>query len=308
MIAAMVTPAASTKSLSIGSARHRARQGLKVAGQTAQLWFAHNPFGNAAALAFYTLFSLAPIMILVIAVAGLVLGPEAAESRIVTRLQGLIGAEAAEAARQMIAHTHVREAGWLPTLSSIGAIVIGATAVFVQLQRSLNQLWDVVIGKKRAALLTVIYNRLISLLVVGLFGLMIILSLTATVALHAATEFASTWLPFDVARLAQLEPLVSLTLIALFLTLIFRILPDTERPIRWRHTFPGALLAALLFMPGRYLMATYLTLKAPTSAYGAAGSLVVLMLWVYGSALIVLLGAALSRALHDRSATDTPSG
>jgi len=286
----------------------RVRRGLRIVTDTVQLWFAHNPFGNAAALAFYTLFSLAPIMILVIAAAGLVLGPEAAESRIVTRLQGLIGAEAAEAARQMIAHTHVREAGWLPTLSSIGAIVIGATAVFVQLQRSLNQLWDVVIGKKRAALLTVIYNRLISLLVVGLFGLMIIMSLTATVALRAATEFASAWLPFDVVRLAQLEPLVSLTLIALFLTVIFRILPDTERPIRWRHSFPGALLAALLFMPGRHLMATYLTLKAPTSAYGAAGSLVVLMLWVYGSALIVLLGAALSRALHDRRATDTPSG
>ena len=307
MIVAMQPPTTADRT-PIQALRQGTARAAAVAARTGGLWFAHNPFGNAAALAFYTLFSLAPIMILVIAVAGLVVGPEAAESRIVTRLEGLIGTQAADAARQMIANTHIREAGWLPTLASLGAMLIGATAVFVQLQRSLNQLWDVVIGKKRAALLTLVYNRLVSLLVVGLFGLMIIVSLTATVALRAATAFASAWLPFDLARLAQLEPLVSLTLIALFLMVIFRILPDTERPIRWRHALPGAVLAALLFMPGRHLMATYLTLKAPTSAYGAAGSLVVLMLWVYGSALIVLLGAALSRALHDRRPTDSPSG
>jgi len=271
-----------------------------------KLWVNHNPLGNAAALAFYTLFSVAPIMILAVAALGLIIGPDVAETRLVAQVEMAIGAEAAQMLSQIIADARIQEAGWLPTLAGIGAMVVGATALFAQLQRALNALWEVPLPRGKRRVVRLLINRLLSLLLVGAFGLLLLASVISTVAIRALAQFAGEWLPFDLSLAAKLEPVASVALVAVFLAAIFRFLPNVAPA--WRHVLPAALVTALLFMPGRALMATYITLMAPASAYGAAGSLVVLLLWVYGSALIILLGAALTRALHEHETGDHHRG
>jgi YihY family inner membrane protein len=270
---------------------------LRVLLEAGRLWQSHNALGSAGALAFYTLFSLAPILIFMIAGVGVVLGPEAAQTRIVGQLQALIGPEAAQAARAMVAQASIARGGWLPTVGGIAAMMAGATAVFAQLQRSLNAIWEVPAQATRGRRLWVLVrNRLVSLVIVALFGLSFVVSLLSSVALKAIARFAADWLPFDVGLLAPLEATVTVVLMALLFAAMFRFLPDAR--LAWRDVLPGALITAILFMPGRQLMATYLALTAPGSAYGAAGSLVVLLLWIYGSALILLFGATLTRALQ----------
>lgn len=274
---------------------HMIRAGCRIFIDAVRLWLAQNAFGNAGALAFYTLFSLAPVMILVIAVAGVVLGPDAAEGRIVAQLEAGIGPEAARAIQQTVAGTRLESAGWLPTLAGVAAMVIGATAVFAQLQRSLNAIWGVTAQPSRSSLLIIARNRLLSLLIALVFGLIMLASLLATIALQAVIRFAEQWLPFDAAIMTGMESLVSLALITALFALIFRILPDVV--LSWRDVVPGAAITAVLFMLGRYLMASYLTIAAPASAYGAAGSLVLVLLWIYGTSLILLFGAALTRSM-----------
>jgi len=270
---------------------------LQVTLEAGRLWQSHNALGSAGALAFYTLFSLAPILIFAIAGLGVVLGPETAQTRIVGQVQALIGPEAAQAAREMVAQARIERGGWLPTLAGLAAMTAGATAVFAQLQRSLNAIWEIPAQtSRRRQLLVLIRNRLVSLVIVALFGLSFLISLASSVALKTIARFASDWLAFDISLLAPLETAVTVLLMTLLFAAMFRFLPDTR--MTWRDVLPGALITAILFMPGRSLMATYLTLTAPGSAYGAAGSLVVLLLWIYGSALILLFGATLTRAMQ----------
>ena len=282
--------------MTLSSIRIASLRVVRLVLETGRLWQANNALGNAGALAFYTLFSLAPILIFVITAIGVFLGAEAAETRIVGQLQGFIGDEAAQAARQVIANTRIDRAGWLPTIAGLAAMTVGATAVFAQLQRSLNAIWGVTLQPtRRGRILMVLRNRLLSLLIVGLFGLSLLTTLVSSVVLRAVARFAADWLPFDVGLLTLLDTALTLSVMTVLFAAIFRILPDVR--LGWRDVMPGALITAILFMPGRQLMASYLTLTAPGSAYGAAGSLVVLLLWIYGSALIVLLGAAATRAI-----------
>lgn len=272
-----------------------AKYWLETLKEAVLLWLDRNAFAYAGALAFYTLFSLAPVMIIAITMIGLVLGPEAAQGRIVGQLEGAIGADAARAVEQVVAATRLEQAGWLPTIIGIGAIVIGATTVFAQMQLSLNAIWGVVARPSRSGLVILLKNRLLSLAVVLVIGFVMLVSLLFTVMLRAVIRFADEWLPVHPGLVALAEFGLSLALIALLFAMIFRILPDVV--LGWRDVLPGAVVTALLFMLGRHGIATYLTLAAPASPYGAAGSLVLLLLWVYYSSLILLFGAAFTKTL-----------
>jgi len=258
---------------------------LSVIKHAIKIWITGNVFANAAALAFYTLFSLAPIMIFAVTATGIVLGPEAAAGRIIGQLEGLIGPEPAQVVEQVIASTQITQTGWLPTVAGIFAMVLGASAVFVQLQRALNGIWDVSEPRHSNNLITLGINRLLSLIIALIFALIIMASLLMTVFLRA----------INFSLIAGLETGISLALMTLLFALVFRILPNVS--LRWRDVLPGAAITALLFLIGRYLIASYLTLTAPASAYGAAGSLVLLLVWIYASALILLFGAAITRAM-----------
>ena len=258
-----------------------------------QLWLEHNAFSYAGSLAFYTLFSLAPTVIIAVTVIGVVFGEEAAQGELVAQLQDAIGPGAAQAVEQAVIQSRIETSGLLPTLFGIGALLVGATTVFAQMQYSLNSIWGVTPNPDRNSFITFMKSRLLSLAVVLAIGFVLLVSLVLGVVLRAFFVFAGNWLPAGEALLSSAEALLSLLMIAAFFAALFKILPDVV--IGWRDVVIGSIVTAVLFSLGRYGIAAYLAYTATASTYGAAGSVVLILLWVYYSSLILLFGAALTR-------------
>lgn len=258
-----------------------------------RLWLDRNAFSYAGSLAFYTLFSLAPTVIIAVTVIGLVLGEEAAHGQIVAQLQGIMGQDAAAAIEAAVAQSRIEESGLLPSLLGIGALVVGATTVFAQLQFSLNTLWGVTARPSANSALVFIKNRLLSLTVVLALGFIMLLSLVLGVMMRTTLQAADSLLPYVGLLTSGGEFLVSLVVIAALFATIFKVLPDVV--LGWRDVAVGAVVTAVLFAVGRSLIALYLSHTATASTYGAAGSVVMILLWVYYSSLILLFGAAFTR-------------
>lgn len=267
---------------------------LGVFAAAGKNWLDSQAFIYAAALAFFTVFSIAPVVIVAVTVVGLVLGERAAQGEIMTQLQDVIGPEAAEVVQTAVVNSQISEAGLLPSLIGIGAILLGATTVFAQMQQSLNAIWDVAARPSRNSVLLYLRNRLMSLTVVLAIGFILLVSLMLSVALRAVMTYAEQWLPLPEVLVLGLEIVLSLTVVTLLFAAMFRILPDVV--LKWRDVLVGAGLTAVLFTLGRSAIAMYLANTATASTYGAAGSLVVLLLWVNYSSLILLYGAAFTRA------------
>lgn len=258
-----------------------------------RLWLERNAFSYAGSLAFYTLFSLAPTVIIAVTVIGLVLGEEAAHGQIVAQLQGTMGQDAAAAIEAAVAQSRIEESGLLPTLLGFGALMVGATTVFAQMQFSLNTIWGVTARPSANSALVFIKNRLLSLTVVLSIGFILLVSLVLGVMLRAALQAADEMVPYVGLLTTTAEFLVSLAVIAALFATIFKVLPDVV--LSWRDVVVGALVTALLFAVGRSVIAVYLSHTATASTYGAAGSVVMILLWVYYSSLILLFGAAFTR-------------
>lgn len=265
----------------------------RIVRDAIRLWIERNAFSYAGSLAFYTLFSLAPTVVIAVTVIGVVLGEDAAQGQIVAQLQDTMGREAATAIEHAVAQSRIEESGILPSLMGIGALLVGATTVFAQMQFSLNTIWGVTAKPSGNSLLIFIKNRLLSLTVVLSIGFILMVSLVLGVALHAILKGAESLLPAVGALLSGAEFLVSLALIALLFATIFKVLPDVV--LRWRDVLIGAAVTAVLFALGRYGIAAYLAYTATASTYGAAGSVVLILLWVYYSSLILLFGAAFTK-------------
>jgi len=260
----------------------------------AKYWLKSHAFIYAAALAFFTVFSIAPVMIVSVAVVGLVFGEQAAKGQILAQLEDAIGPEAAEVVQTAVINSQLDQGGLLPTIIGVVAILVGATTVFAQMQQSLNTIWDVAPRPSRSSLLLFIRRRVLSLTIVLAIGFILLVSLLLSVALRAAMGFAEPWLPVAPGLLVGLEIGLSLIIVTLLFAALFRVLPDVV--LSWRDVLPGAVLTAALFTLGRSLIAVYLANTATASTYGAAGSLVMLLLWVNYSSLILLYGAAFTRA------------
>ena len=267
---------------------------LEVLKSTVRLWLDAQAFIHAASLAFFTVFSVAPIIIVVVTVVGLVLGENAAQGQLAQQLEAVIGAKAAAAVQTVVNGSRIEHSGILPTLAGVGAMLLGATTVFAQMQVSLNAIWGVVPRPTRNSLFTYIKTRLLSLTIVLAIGFVMLVSLLLSVLVRALIAFAQDWLPIPAALLLGLDGLVSLTVVTLLFAAIFRVLPDVL--LDWRDVWLGGFVTALLFTLGRGLIAFYLSTTATASAYGAAGSLVLLLMWVNYSSLILLFGAAFTRA------------
>ncbi|MGM0824186.1 MAG: YihY/virulence factor BrkB family protein [Pseudomonadota bacterium] len=266
-----------------------------VIKDSATLWLQRNAFSYAGSLAFYTLFSLAPTIIIAVTVIGLVLGEEAAQGQIVAQLQSTMGADAAALVEEAVAQSRIQEAGIMPTLLGVAALMVGATTVFAQMQFSLNTIWGVTAKPTANGALVFIKNRLLSLTVVLSIGFILMVSLVLGVAIRGALGAADNLLPY-VGFLSQLaESLISLMVVALLFATIFKVLPDVV--LSWQDVLIGALVTAVLFTIGRSVIAVYLAYTATASTYGAAGSVVMVLLWVYYSSLILLFGAAFTRSL-----------
>lgn len=265
-----------------------------VVRDAARHWLQCNAFSYAGSLAFYTLFSLAPTTIIAVAVIGVVLGEDAAQGQLVLQLQDTLGMEAAQAIEQAVASSRIEESGLLPTLLGSGALLMGATAVFAQMQFSLNTLWGVTARPSSNSLLVFLKNRLLSLAVVLSIGVILLLTLVLGVVARTVLRLAGDLLPFVSVLTGSAEFLISLLMVALLFATIFKVLPDVM--LSWRDVLVGAVVTAVLFALGRSVIATYLAYTATASTYGAAGSVVMVLLWVYYSSLILLFGASLTRS------------
>lgn len=284
---------------------HFGRYWTNILRDAGKLWLVENAFSYAGALAFYTLFSLAPIVIIAVTVIGVVLGEEAAQGQIVAQFTDIMGAEAAAVVERTVSQSRIEESGILPTLLGIGALMLGATTVFGQMQYSLNSIWGVTASPDRNGLFLLARKRLFSLMVVLSIGFVLLVSLLFGVALRAVLNFTAEFVPFVELLLGSAEFIVSLAMISLLFATIFKVLPDVI--LSWKDVMAGALVTAILFSLGRYGIAAYLAYTATASAYGAAGSMVIILLWVYYSSLILLYGAAFTRVhLQARGKSITP--
>lgn len=259
------------------------------------LWLERNAFSYAGSLAFYTLFSLAPTIIIAVTVIGVVMGEEAAQGQIVAQLQGTLGIDAAVAIQEAVAQSRIEESGLMPTILGVGALMIGATTVFAQMQFSLNTIWGVTAKPTSNSALRFIKNRLLSLTVVLSIGFILLVSLVLGVVLRGVLLVADNLFPFASFFTTTLESLISVAMVTLLFATIFKVLPDVV--LRWKDVLIGAVVTAVLFTLGRSVIAVYLAYTATASTYGAAGSVVMILLWVYYSSLILLFGAAFTRSL-----------
>jgi len=257
-------------------------------------WLDSQAFIYAAALAFFTVFSIAPVVIMVVALLGLFLGEDVARAELMAQLQAALGAQAMSAVETAIQNSRIENSGIGPMLAGFAATAVGATTVFAQMQKSLNQIWDVAPRPSKSSIWLFLKARLLSLTMVLTIGFILLVSLLLSVVVRAIVTHAEQWLPLPGWILLGVEPVVSLTVVTLLFAAIFRILPDVL--LRWKDVIAGAFITALLFTLGRSLIAWYLANTAAASAYGAAGSLVLLLLWVNYSSLILLFGASICRA------------
>ncbi|MDO8910089.1 MAG: YihY/virulence factor BrkB family protein [Pseudohongiella sp.] len=264
-----------------------------IVRDSGKLWVECNAFNHAGSLAFYTLFSLAPTVIIAVAVLGLALGEEAAQGQIVTQFQDVMGTEAASVVEEAISNSRIENSGVFPLVAGVVALMVGATTVFAQMQYSLNYLWGVRPKPSRNSILLFIRKRFFSLMVVIAIGFILLVSLVLGVALRASLEFSSRFLPAVDMLINGAELLVSFMVVTLLFATIFKVLPDVV--LKWRQVLLGGLVTALLFTLGRYAIAAYLAYTAPASAFGAAGAVVLILMWVYYSSLILMFGAAFTK-------------
>jgi membrane protein len=261
---------------------------LRRAGEA---WIADNAPRLGAALAFYTLFSLAPVLIVTVSLAGVVFGDKAAQGEIVRQFQGLIGTQGAIAIETIIQSTNRPALGVFATTFGVLAIFIGASGAFNELQDALDMIWKVD-NRTKSFWTVTIKQRLLSLGLVLATGFLLLTSLVVTAFLSATEKYISNLLPKSLVLLESIYLVFSFCIITLLFALIFKFIPDTAIP--FRDVWMGAAVTSVLFTVGKVIIGFYLGHSALTSAYGAAASLVIFLIWIYYSAQILLFGAELT--------------
>ena len=250
-----------------------------------------------AALSYYTVFSLAPVLVLAIAVAGLVLGREAAQGQIVEQLAGMLGTDSARMLEAAILKSSAQDGGIRATVIGLVTLLVGATGVMIELQDALNTVWKV-LPKPGGGVKRFVRARILALTLVLTLGFLLLVSLVMSAGLEIFVGWAGGFLPRWIALGYVLNYGVSIGVVALFFALLFKLLPDAK--VAWKDVWVGALFTSVLFHVGKYLIALYIGRASVASTFGAAGSLAVLLVWIYYSSQILLLGAELTRAYADR--------
>ena len=252
-------------------------------------WIEDEPFLLASSLSYYTLFSLTPLLVIAIAVAGLVFGREAAQNEIVQTIGGMIGPESAQAIQGMIENASNKpKTGMMSTALGAAALLIGAGGVVGQLQTSLNKIWGVE-PKSGQGIWVFIRQRFISFAMVLAVGFILLVSLVVTALLTAFSQFVGSLIGGAAFVAHLLDIVVSFAFVTLLFAMIYKFVPDVK--IHWKDVWIGAALTSILFTVGKFLIGLYLGGSGVASAYGAAGSLITILLWVFYSSLIFLLGA-----------------
>ena len=270
---------------------------VEIIKETFAEWNADNAPRLGAALAFYTILSLAPLLVVAISIAGLVFGDDAARGQIVAQFQGLVGQQGAEAVQTMIQNANKPATGIVATVLGIITLLFSASGVFGELQSSLNEIWDIK-PKPSKGIMDTIKQRFFSFSLVLGTGFLLLVSLVLSAALAGFYGVIERYFPGMGIIGTILNFLISLLVTTLLFAAIYKLLPDAE--ITWKDAFIGATATALLFSIGRYLIGLYLGRASVGSAFGAAGTLVVLLIWIYYSAQILFMGAEFTQVYANR--------
>lgn len=252
------------------------------------LWNKHNVPKLGAALSYYTIFSIAPLMIVVVAIIGFAFGRQAAQGQIMAQIQDMIGRDGAQAIQTVIANADQPKTGAIATILGLITLFLGASGVLTELRDSLNRIWEVK-ADSSGGLWRIVRDRLASFGMVLAIGFLLLVSLMLSAAIAAAGKFMGGLLPVPAIVLQLVNMVFSFIVIAALFALIYRFLPDDQ--IEWDDVAIGSLVTALLFTLGKFAIGLYLGKAGIGSAYGAAGSLVVVLAWVYYSAQIFFFGA-----------------
>jgi membrane protein len=261
-------------------------------------WYADRGPRLGAALAFYTLFSLAPLLIIITAIAALAYGEDVAHAQIMRQIEELIGGEGAEAIRSIIENASRPSSGAVATLIGLATLLFGATVVFNELQDALNTIWDIPPKPERGMVIGMIRDRFLSFTMVLSIGFLLLASMLANTILTAIVQSFGDLLPSRAYFLRLANFVLFLGIVTLLFAMIYKVLPDTT--IAWSDVVIGAVATSLLFAIGKFLIGLYLVYSSVVSAYGAAGSLVVVLVWVYYSAQIFYFGAEFTKVYATR--------
>ncbi|HSK76689.1 MAG TPA: YihY/virulence factor BrkB family protein [Thermoanaerobaculia bacterium] len=274
------------------------KSGFGMLKESFQEWKDDDALSLGAALAYYTIFSLAPMLLIAISVAGLVFGREAAQGELVGQMRGLVGQQGAEAIQTMVANAGKQGSGGvLGTILGIVTILFGATGVFAQLQSSLNKIWNVE-AKPGQGIWSFLRNRILSFGMVLGIGFLLLVSLAVSAAIAALDTYATGLFPAAEVVIGIVTAAFGLAVITVLFAMIFRYLPDVK--IAWKDVWTGAAVTSVLFLIGKVLIGLYLGNSTVASTYGAAGSLVILLLWIYYSTQILFFGAEITQVYARR--------
>lgn len=263
-----------------------------VVTESVNAWIDHRAASKGAALAFYTLFSMTPILMLAIAVAGYFFGAEAAQGEIIDQVQGLIGPNGAQAIQALLAAAQDPRSGLVATLVAGVLLLVGATTVFAELKASLDELWGIK-PSRRSGFTVLIRTRLLSFGLVLVLAFLLLISLVVSATLAVLERYAGGIWSGSAVVLTAISSLISFGVIACLFAVIYKMLPAVR--LSWHDVWTGAIFTAGLFSLGKYAIGLYLGNSGVASSFGAAGSIVALLVWVYYSALMFFFGAEFTR-------------
>ncbi|HEX8371600.1 MAG TPA: YihY/virulence factor BrkB family protein [Chthoniobacterales bacterium] len=270
-------------------------------------WTRNNVLRLSAALSYYAVFSIAPLLIIAMSVAGWIYGPEAVRGQLDDQLRSVMGPVPAKAVQSLVQSAAEPKQGAIAAAIGFVTLLVGASGVFNQVKESLNEIWQVPASASSAGIRqmvsTFLLTRLLTFGMVLMIGFLLLVSLLLTAGLAAAEKYAGEWLPVSAQVLGTLGLLLSFLMEAVLFMLIFRVLPDVR--VKWSQAWRGACVTAFLFEIGKWLLGLYLGRESTSSSYGAAGSLVLVLMWFYYTALIFFTGAVFTRSWTAAKLTET---
>jgi membrane protein len=270
----------------------------KLLAETFREWNQREPFNNSVIISYYTIFSLPGLLVIIINLAGYFFGYEAVTNQIATQMQGLVGGDTAADVQEMVTKASESKDSTIASVLGIATLLFGATGVFYQLQQILNKMWEVK-PQPRQKILKLIRDRVFSFGLILVIGFLLLVSLVVSAGLSAVSDWvAAYWSESLIFLFKIVDILVSVGVVTLLFAAIYKFLPDAK--IRWRDVWIGALVTSVLFVIAKFALGLYFGKSDPASTYGAAGSIILIMLWVSYSGLILLFGAEFTQVYARR--------
>ncbi len=268
-------------------------------------WNEKDPFRESAIIAYYAIFSLPALLVIVIATASLFFGREVVTGTIHEQIAATMGSDTADQVKEMILNASKTKESVLASIIGLITLLVGATGVFAQLQKSLNIIWEVKADPKKQGLLQTLKTRLFSFGLIVSIGFLLLISLVVTSVLSILSDWMRAHLPdFMMYIFLVINFIVSFGVVVVLFALMFKVLPDAK--IKWKHVWVGALFTGLLFELGKFALGLYFGKSEPGSVYGAAGSIVLILLWVSYSSMILFFGAEFTKAHANHVSGEIP--